>query len=229
MRGRIGQRIALLLTLDLIVCAAVAAAAQGRQTTAAAQLQRLLDGNQRYVNGHPRHPGQRPTGATQTPFAAILSCADARVPPEIVFDQGVNDLFVVRVAGNTADDPAAAHPAVTDTVQLQSLAYAVQTLKVKLIVVMGHEHCGAVGGALQKCGQSAIGPMFQNICPAVNQVASSKAESGDRLASAIQANVDDQVKLLKATSPFKEMVDSNQLRIVGAVYAFDGKVAITAP
>jgi carbonic anhydrase len=227
MREKMNRIAAALLTVALFVCV-TGPGAHSQNTTAAAQLERLLDGNRRYINNHARHPGQRPSGAHQTPFAAIVSCSDARVPPEILFDQGVNDLFVVRVAGNTVDDPAVAHPAVTDTIQLQSLAYAVQSLKVKLIVVMGHEQCGAVGGALQKCGQSAIGPMFQNICPAVNQVASSKIEPDQRLASAIAGNVQQQVKLLKATSPFKELVDNNQLRIVGAVYSFDGKVTITS-
>jgi len=219
------KRLGLLaLILMLVVSAGAPSRGQAADTVAAAQLQKLLDGNRRFVDNHARRPNQRPNGGTQTPFAAILSCSDARVPPEIVFDAGVNDLFVVRVAGNTADDPAAAHPAVTNSVQLQSLAYAVQALNVKLIVVMGHDQCGAVKGALHECGKPAIGPMFQNICPALRGV------PGGKLKEAVAANVKSQVDLLKATPPFADLVKNNQLRIVGAFNDIDtGRVTVLAP
>lgn len=224
------DKMAWLLMLALIACLPVTVGAQSSNTVAAAQLQRLQNGNRRYVNDRSRHPNQRPTAGPQYPFAAILSCSDARVAPEILFDQGVNDLFVVRVAGNTVDDPAAAHRAVIDSVQLQSLAYAVQSLKVKLIVVLGHDQCGAVNGALQKCGQPDIGPMFQNICPAVSQVlANSSIKPDQRLMPAVNGNVQEQVKVLKETAPFKEMVDHNELRVVGGVYFGNGQVKIIAP
>jgi carbonic anhydrase len=229
-RVELKRKMAGRLTLALIACLAAPVSAQTPNTVAAAQLQRLQNGNRRYVNGRSRHPNQRPTAGPQYPFAAILSCSDARVAPEILFDQGVNDLFVVRVAGNTVDDPASAQRAVIDSVQLQSLAYAVQSLKVKLIVVLGHDQCGAVKGALQKCGQSSIGPMFQNICPAVNQVvAASNIKPDARLMPTVTGNVREQVKVLKEMAPFKEMVDHNQLRIVGAIYLGNGKVNILAP
>lgn len=216
--------------LMLVACVAAPARAQDGSTVAAVQLQKLLNGNRRYVNNRARHVNQRPNGGPQYPFAAILSCSDARVPPEILFDQGVNELFLVRVAGNTADDPAAAHPAVIDSVQLQSLDYAVQVLKVKLIVVLGHDQCGAVKGALEKCGQPSIGPMFQNICPAVRKVAASSKEPGGQLKAAIEANVQDQVNLLKATPPFAEMVGNKQLRIVGAFSDINnGRVTLVVP
>jgi carbonic anhydrase len=217
-----------LVSLALMMCVVTPARGQTGSGVASAQLQRLLSGNQRYVGNQARHVDQRPVGGTQTPFAAVVSCSDARVPPEILFDQGVNDLFVVRVAGNTVDDPASAHPAVSDTVQLQSLAYAVQTLGVKLIVVLGHAECGAVKGALQKCGDSAIGPMFQNICPAVSQT--SKAEGHQRLDDAITANVRKQVGLLKSMSPFGDQVTKSDLRVVGAVYDIgSGRVTVVSP
>jgi len=214
--------------LLLPLYAATPVRAQAAGNVAAVQLQKLLNGNRRYVADRVRRHNQRPNGGPQYPFAAVLSCSDARVPPEILFDQGVNDLFVVRVAGNTADDPAAAHPTVTDSVQLQSLAYAAQVLGVKLIVVLGHDQCGAVKGALEKCGQSAIGPMFQNVCPALHGIGA--AGSNNKLKEAVAANVRSQVALLKSTPPFAEMVKRNQLRIVGAVTDIDtGRVSLVIP
>src|SRR5437763_16489649 len=101
-------------------------------------LRQLLSGNNRYVAAQMLHPRQgvqrgQQVAPRQQPLAAILSCADSRVPPEIVFDQGLGDLFVIRVAGNTADDVA-----------LGSLEYAVEHLGVHLVLVLGHERCGAV-------------------------------------------------------------------------------------
>lgn len=218
MRLELNAKTASLLTLMLVACMASAANAQNSATVAAEQLKRLEDGNKRYVDNRAQRSGQRPVGGDQTPIAAVLSCSDARVPPEILFDQGVNDLFVVRVAGNTAGDPVA-HPAVTDTAQLQSLAYAVQSLKVKLIVVLGHVDCGAVKGALAHCGPSSIGPMFQNICPAVRRIAASSIKNPQEwLRPTMAGNIQDQVNLLKSTPPFADMVKNKELRIVGGFY-----------
>jgi carbonic anhydrase len=229
MRVERKRKMAGLLTLALIACLAAPVSAE-TSTVGATQLQRLQNGNRRYVNNRSRNPNDRPNGGTQYPFAAILSCSDARVPPEILFDQGVNDLFVVRVAGNTVDDPASAHRAVIDSVQLQSLAFAVRSLNVKLIVVLGHDQCGAVKGALQKCGQPDIGPMFQNICPAARAVAGSSKEPDQQLKAAIGANVQDQVNVLKSTPPFAAMVKDGQLRIVGGFTDIKtGRVSILVP
>lgn len=219
---------AMLLVLALFAFADISARAQIASGVAKEQLQRLYDGNRRYLQNGPQRPNQRPNGGAQTPFAAVVSCADARVAPEILFDQGVNDLFVVRVAGNTVGDPASQHPAETDTIQLQSLGYAVNSLGVKLIVVLGHDQCGAVRGALGQCGQPSIGPMFQNVCPAVRRiVAASWIKPDDRMTPTIAGNVEDQVKLLKQTPPFAEKVKKGELRIVGALYELtDGKVSV---
>jgi carbonic anhydrase len=215
MKHKNGKKFIWLIFL-MVGFSAAAAHAQTGSTVAATQLQRLLNGNRRYYTDRARRPNDRPTGGAQYPFVALVSCSDARVPPEILFDQGVNNLFVVRVAGNTVDDPAVAHPALIDTVQLQSLDFAVAALGVKLIVVLGHEQCGAVRGAIAKCGQPQIGPMFQNICPAVNDTASRSGPDA-RLESTIVANVRRQVTLLRSTPPFAGLVRSNQLRIVGAL------------
>jgi carbonic anhydrase len=219
MRGEFNRKNIPVMLLALIAFAAAPLCAQQQSKVGAPQFQRLINGNRRYVSDHSQRPAQRPTAGKQKPFAAILSCSDARVPPEILFDQGVNDLFVVRVAGNTADDPAASNRSVIDSVQLQSLDYAVESLGVRLIVVLGHEGCGAVMGAIQKCGQSSIGPMFQNICPAVTQVAhDSSIQPGDRALPAVEGNVREQINVLKQMDPFRKLVDSNELRIVGGVY-----------
>ena len=115
-------------------------AASGDQGDA---LARLLAGNHRYVSGTVAHPNQtagrrRAVAGSQHPFATILGCADSRVPPEVVFDQGLGDLFVVRVAGNIADPAAVA-----------SIEYSAEHLGVGLIVVVGHSRCGAVDAAVK--------------------------------------------------------------------------------
>ena len=105
-------------------------------------LQRLIDGNRRYVDGRLQHPNQTPArreevARGQKPFAAVVACADSRVAPEVVFDQGLGDLFVLRVAGNVANDMI-----------LGSLEYAVLHLGVGLVAVIGHKGCGAVQAAI---------------------------------------------------------------------------------
>jgi carbonic anhydrase len=207
-----------------------AASVPAANTVAAPQLQRLLNGNRRYVADRSRRPNDRPTGGAQFPFAALVACSDARVPPEILFDQGVNDLFVVRIAGNTVDDPATAHPALIDSVQLQSLAFAVEVLKVPLIVVLGHDQCGAVRGAIQKCGMASIGPMFQNICPAVRDASAATSDPMLKLRAAVANNIKYQVKVLRSTPPFADMAKQGRLRIVGALANMNtGRVTVIVP
>jgi carbonic anhydrase len=202
---------------------------QTNAVPAAQALERLTKGNGRYVDNKPQRSNSRPVGRYQTPFAAVVSCADARVPVEILFDQGVNDVFVVRVAGNTVGDPASA-PASTDTVQLQSLAFAVTTLRVNLIFVLGHEECGAVQGALGLCGGSGIGPMFQNVCSTVGGTQQPQVPPDQRLRSTVAANVQSQVNLLKRTPPFADLVKQGALKVVGGVYELkSGRVNVTAP
>ena len=132
-------------------------------------LERLMAGNQRYATGYPAHPLQnlervKEVAKGQHPFAIILSCSDSRVPPEIVFDQGIGDLFVVRVAGNTALEDG-----------IGSLEYAVEHLGARLIVVLGHERCGAVSAAMSlqsKPGQEPgnLGVLMRAIYPALKSV-----------------------------------------------------------
>src|SRR5689334_10233158 len=115
-------------------------------------LTQLLEGNKRFMGGELAHPRRRPEdfmplAEGQAPLTAIVCCADSRVAPELIFDQGVGDLFVVRVAGNVTD------PAVTG-----SISYAVHHLHAPLVVVLGHQSCGAVKAALMEPGEIAKEP-----------------------------------------------------------------------
>ncbi|MDZ7802012.1 MAG: carbonic anhydrase [Trueperaceae bacterium] len=128
----------------------------------AAALAALREGNDRFAAGRAAHPRQDPDRRAalrdgQRPFAAVLSCADSRVPPELIFDQGLGDLFTVRVAGHVLGEDARA-----------SLHFAVHELRVPLVVVLGHERCGAVGLAVDalRDGGDASAPLVRDIAPA---------------------------------------------------------------
>jgi carbonic anhydrase len=179
-------------------------------------LRQLLEGNGRYVQNHPEHPNQRPSGAPQHPIAVILSCSDSRVPPEIAFDQGVSDLFIVRVAGNTYDWLA-----------LESIEYAVDHLGTNLVVVMGHDQCGAVTAAVKSYPDAHVGPMIRNIYAAVRE---SKGKPGDPVSNAISANALLIAQRLAHDEHFAAKVKSGQIKVVAARYGLDtGKVEILTP
>ncbi|WP_328829695.1 carbonic anhydrase [Streptomyces sp. NBC_00252] len=113
-----------------------------RPTTASAALAELLDGNRRYATDHSRHPDEsrrlrRRLAAAQHPFAVIVGCIDSRVPPELVFDQGLGDLLCIRTAGEVLDEAV-----------LASIQYGVEELRIPLVMVLGHERCGAVAATL---------------------------------------------------------------------------------
>ena len=183
-------------------------------------VQKLLDGNRRYVSGKPSHPNQTPERRTdvakgQHPFAVVVSCSDSRVPPEIIFDQGIGDLFVVRVAGNILDDAG-----------LGSIEYAAEHLHVSLIMVLGHERCGAVEAAV-KGGEAPghIKSLVGAIQPAVEKA---RGEPGDLAENAMRTNVKMVVDHLKASKPTLEhLVHNGTLTVVGARYDLDdGQVSI---
>ena len=170
----------------------------------AAALQQLLDGNGRYVADKATHPASRPSDAAQHPAAVILSCSDSRVPPEILLDQGVGSLFVVRTAGNTYDQLA-----------LDSIEYAVAHLGTSLIVVMGHDQCGAVTAAVKDYPKSTVGPMVKNIYPAV---AKTKGQPGDPVSNAISENAVLIAERLAQDPQMATKVSRGQLQIVAARY-----------
>ena len=175
-------------------------------------LAELKTGNAHHVRHQYSHPHetvarQRELVTGQHPHAELLSCADSRVPPEIIFDQGLGDLFVVRVAGNVA----------TDT-EIGSLEYGAEHLHIPLLVVLGHESCGAVTAALQG-GEAAghIAALVNLIKPAVAQ---SRGMPGDPLANAVRTNVQIVVQQLRSSTPIlSALVAQGKLKIVGAVYS----------
>ena len=183
-------------------------------------LQKLMDGNNRYVSAQTAHPNQTPARRSeviegQHPFAVIVGCSDSRVPPEIIFDQGLGDLFVIRLAGHVLNDAA-----------LGSIEYAVEHLGTRLIMVLGHDNCGAVTAAV-KGGDipGHIGSIVKAIAPAVKKA---KNQPGDLLENAIRENVAMVVEQLKYSAPLlKELVENGALKIVGAHYHLDdGKVSV---
>ena len=186
--------------------------------TADEALQRLLAGNQRFMKGETASPRRtpedfRPLAAGQRPVAVILGCADSRVPPELLFDQGVGDLFIVRVAGNVVDGGGAFVKG--------SIEYGVAELGVPLIMVLGHSECGAVKAAIKHVDDrdplpGALGKLVSRIGPAV---AKAKGMPGDRLGNAIRANVTSGVQTLQGLQPIiAPAVKGGQVKVVGALY-----------
>jgi len=182
-------------------------------------LSRLKAGNERFATskvsaGKPVAARRAETAQTQHPFAIIVGCADSRTAPEIVFDQNIGDLFVVRTAGNLVDDYA-----------LGSIEYGVEHLGVRLIVVLGHERCGAVTAAL--AGGSApghINAIVRDIQPAF---AASKGKEGDALANAIHENDAEVAAKIRKQAQLGEL--ASQVKIIEGYYDLDtGKVEWTA-
>ena len=187
-------------------------------------LQRLVSGNERYVKGELRErdfsAGRAARAQAQYPFAAILSCADSRVAPELAFDQGPGELFVVRVAGNFVNDDL-----------LASLEYGVQFLGVPFILVLGHSNCGAIDAAIKVVKSKAALPghlpgLVNTLKPAV--LAAEKGSPGDVLDRAIAENVRRQVTRLKAAGPIvQKLYAGKKIDIAGGVYDLaTGKVAL---
>jgi carbonic anhydrase len=178
-------------------------------------ISRLKEGNGRYTSGNLQHPGQTAERRTelaksQHPFAIILSCSDSRVPPEIVFDEGLGDLFIVRVAGNVLNDEG-----------LGSIEYAVDILGARLIVVLGHQSCGAVDAAMKTVAAKGKAPgHIQSLVSAIKPVVDSMPK-GD-LDTTIKANVKHVVDALRSSTPIlKAKVDSGEIQVIGGYYSLD--------
>ncbi|MFB9542945.1 carbonic anhydrase [Micromonospora sagamiensis] len=203
---------------------AVATPAEPPVVTPAEAWRRLRNGNHRFVTGHSRHPHQsladlRRLAAGQHPFAITLGCADSRVAPEVLFDQGLGDLFDNRVAGNIVDD-----------LLLGSIEFAVEEFHSPLIVVLGHERCGAITATIDaiRTGGSApghIGTIVEGLRPVVAPVL---GQPGDVVDNAVRANVRAQVRALTVRSPIiAERVHEGALTVVGARYDLDnGRVTL---
>jgi carbonic anhydrase len=184
-------------------------------------LQKLIEGNQRFVQHQPQYPDQsearlQEVAQAQHPFATILSCADSRVPAELLFDQGIGNLFDVRIAGNIATPEA-----------IGSIEYAAVLLETPLLMVLGHERCGAVTAAVQNESlPGEIGSFVKAILPAVNRV---KNQPGNAVDNAVVANVQYQIEKLQRSLLLAERLQSGKLKIVGGRYDLDtGIVTIMA-
>jgi carbonic anhydrase len=192
-------------------------AAQQDLTTDQA-LQRLIAGNKRFIN----HQSTKPDNLTrleevsqkQTPFATILGCSDSRVPLEVIFDQGLGDLFVIRVAGHI----------VTPT-ELASIEYGTSILQTKVLLVLGHGSCGAVGAALKSghlMGQ--MNTLIDSIQPAISR---SAKQPGDRLENAVRENVFLQMEKLKESPLIIRLLNEGQIKLAGGYFNLKtGKVSI---
>src|SRR5215471_13930218 len=202
----------------LVAIGALAVGAQETMPSADAVLAALKAGNARHVAKKYERPNQtaarqRELAGGQHPHCAILTCADSRVPPEIVFDQGLGDMFDVRVAGNIAGND-----------EFASLEYAAEHVHVPLIVVMGHQKCGAIEAAVN--GGEAPGHLPVLIAAIRPAVERTKTQSGDKFDNATRANVENVVEQLRDDKPvLSELVAHGKLKIVGAIYSVDsGKV-----
>jgi carbonic anhydrase len=181
-------------------------------------LRELKAGNDHHVVKRYQHPHQtaarqRELAATQAPHAIVLSCADSRVAPEIILDQGLGDLFDVRVAGNVASDT-----------ELASIEYAASHLHTPLLVVMGHQKCGAVTAAAESGdAEGHLPSLLALIRPAIERA---KGEPGDLIDNAVRHNVENVVRQVRGSRPvLAPLVERGTLTVVGAIYSLDtGKV-----
>ena len=220
------REIVMLVAAGVLFLGGVLAFASGGGTamTADEALQKLLEGNQRYVAN--QMTGQKLSDATarqslakgQRPYAIILSCSDSRVPPEIIFDKGLGEIFVVRVAGN-----------ISDPVVLGSIEYAVEHFGSPLIMVLGHDRCGAVTAAVEAKGavpEGNIGAIIKTLAPAVMQA--EKEAVGKDKAELIETAIDCNIRLVcDALVEHSEIIKSFKVKIVGAKYDLhDGKVRL---
>jgi carbonic anhydrase len=177
-------------------------------------LKRLLDGNQRFMQQMSKNPDRsimriHEVSQAQHPFAAFLSCADSRVPPEVVFDEGIGDVFDIRIPGN-----------IVTTETLGSLEYATEVLGVQLIIVLGHERCGAVMAAVE--GEELPGHIRSFVKAIEPVLVSARNKQGDLLDNAVVANINYQIERIKQDSGLiNQKLSSGNLKIVGGRYDLD--------
>jgi carbonic anhydrase len=188
-------------------------------------LKRLMDGNQRFVANQAVHDDEGAerrvaVSEAQHPFATVLGCVDSRVPVELVFDRGLGDLVVVRSAGEVLDHSI-----------IGSLEFGVAELHTPLLMVLGHQRCGAIDATIKALDaketedEGEIGYLVGALAPAVRQVA---GKPGDRLANAVHANVDLVLAQLRKSTLLGPLEKAGKVRLVGAYYELDtGKVIVS--
>ncbi len=180
----------------------------------------LMEGNKRFISEKSLHPDRlkerrEETAEKQEPFAIIVGCSDSRVAPEILFDQGIGDLFIVRVAGN-----------VVGPLEQDSIDYSALYLHSSLIMVLGHENCGAVKAVLEGTTQD-IEAVAKLIEPAVKKI---DGRPGDKLEPVVKANVQAVVEQLKKNRVLSKLIEKKSIAVVGGYYNFHtGKVEIVSP
>jgi carbonic anhydrase len=192
--------------------------------TPALALKMLKDGNERFVGGNAIEFDDlaeiKRTAGGQYPLAAVVSCIDSRIPPEFVFDQGIGDLFVARIAGNFVNDDI-----------LGSLEFATKVSGARIIVIMGHTECGAIRGACDEVDLGLLTATLANINPAVAAVRGDFTKRNSNDAKFVQAVAEENVRLtmqmLRDRSVvLRRMIDAGELGLVGAMYdVSSGKVA----
>ncbi|HLO24504.1 MAG TPA: carbonic anhydrase [Geobacteraceae bacterium] len=218
-----------LVTAVSLSAAFAFASAGAAGITADEALGRLLEGNKRFVESKMSVCGETTAAAreklanSQKPYAIILSCSDSRVPPEIVFDKSLGEIFVVRVAGN-----------VPDPVVLGSVEYAAEHLGSPLVMVLGHERCGAVTATVDANGKGEgnIGAIVKGIAPALKKAKQDKNCDRKDKGKLVECVVDANAKLVaknltKQSKIIRELVHEGKLKIVAAKYDLDdGKVTV---
>ena len=187
--------------------------------TSAEVLKDLTTGNARFAAGHSKHPHMdlrriHEVAAGQHPHAVVLTCSDSRVLPEALFDQGIGDLFVIRVAGNVANND-----------EIASCEYAVEHFNCPVLVVLGHSNCGAVTAVVNRDREPEdIGRLVNHTSEAVERVRqqSPQLNGADLLAACVKENVLETIADLKKGCPeIADRVRENKLKLVGAVYSLD--------
>ncbi len=181
-------------------------------------LDKLKAGNQRFIAGNLIHPDQtkqrlHEIAKKQQPFVTLVSCSDSRISPELIFDQGLGDIFTIRTAGNVIGD-----------FELGSIEYAVTHVNTKLIVVMGHQNCGAISAYLDPASHR----IHKHIIEIINYISKEREEKllpdsvKYEINYAVNANIKHGVNLLKNSLPIlKPLVDSGKLMVIGALYSLE--------
>ena len=180
-------------------------------------LQLIHEGNQRWVRGDVRRPrstdeARRAVAVDQHPFVNLISCVDSRVPSETVFDQGLGEMLVVRLPGNVVVDDVIA-----------TAQFGVEEFEIPLIVVLGHQRCGALRAALEAEGDGSgapgrVGLIIENLAPAVQ---AATGEGDQRLISAVRSNVARRVETLREDPVLRERIEHGALRVEGGYYTLD--------
>jgi carbonic anhydrase len=206
---RLSRVLAVLVFSVFIAGLVYAGLGQGEES-----LTKLMEGNKRFISGEvsKKDIGEKrrqELAKGQQPFATVLSCADSRVAPEIIFDQGLGDIFIVRVAGN-----------VVESTTLGSIEYGVEHLHTPLLVILGHESCGAVKATLDAKGrpEGNIGAILKKIMPAVNKAKLAGKDKDETLNIAVQENVKNTYRDIMKSRIVRELVHEGKLKVIGAEY-----------